>query len=58
MTQSSTRLLQHSHRPALLAETHIHLAQPFEAEGQLLSAEAHYCAAGSADWRQAVNMYR
>jgi intraflagellar transport protein 172 len=39
-----------------LKETHLHLAQQLEAEGQFKQAERHYIDGG--DWKSAVNMYR
>lgn len=40
----------------LLAETHLHLAQQLEAEGNYKEAEKHYNDGG--DWHSSVNMYR
>lgn len=40
----------------LLAETHAHLAQQMESEGDFKGAEAHYVEAK--DWKGAVQMYR
>eukprot|EP00762_Andalucia_godoyi_P003650 ANDGO_00724.mRNA.1 Intraflagellar transport protein 172 len=49
-----------SHRRELLVDTHIHLAQQLESEGQLLEAEHMYCAQAIAarEWKSAVHMYR
>ena len=44
------------YREELLTETHTHLAQELEMEGNLKVAEHHYCEAK--DWQSAVNMYR
>lgn len=40
----------------LLKETHLHLAQQLEMEGDLKEAESHYVSAG--EWESGVNMYR
>merc|ERR1719502_698098 len=45
-----------SYRKELLAETHLHLAQQLETEGNFKLAERHYVEAN--DWGSAVNMYR
>jgi intraflagellar transport protein 172 len=45
-----------TYRKNLLNETHTHLAQQLEREGQLKQAEEHYAHAG--EWQSAVNMYR
>lgn len=48
--------LPHSrYRKDLLKETHLHLAQQLEMEGNLREAESHYCESG--EWQSAVNMY-
>jgi intraflagellar transport protein 172 len=44
------------HRKDLLAETHAHLAQQLENEGNFKDAEKHFCDAK--DWKGAVQMYR
>ena len=44
------------HRPDMIVETHLHLAQQLEMEGNLKEAERHYVDAG--EWESAVNMYR
>ena len=44
------------HRPDVLPETHLHLAQDMEMQGNLKGAEKHYAEAG--EWESAVNMYR
>ncbi|PRP88103.1 intraflagellar transport protein [Planoprotostelium fungivorum] len=49
------RLVTTFHK-SLLAETHKHLAQQLEAEGQYKQAEKHFIDAG--DWKSATNMYR
>lgn len=43
-------------RKDLLLETHLHLAQQLEAEGNYKQAEQHF--AEAKDWKAAVNMYR
>ena len=43
------------YRKDLLKETHLHLAQQLEMEGNLREAESHYCESG--EWQSAVNMY-
>eukprot|EP00658_Telonema_sp_P-2_P017711 TRINITY_DN16903_c0_g1_i3.p1 TRINITY_DN16903_c0_g1~~TRINITY_DN16903_c0_g1_i3.p1 ORF type:complete len:1394 (-),score=437.87 TRINITY_DN16903_c0_g1_i3:63-4244(-) len=43
-------------RKDLLLETHLHLAQQLEAEGNFKQAEHHF--AEAKDWKAAVNMYR
>lgn len=43
-------------RKDLLKETHMHLAQQLEVEGNLRDSEHHYVEAG--EWQAAVNMYR
>jgi len=45
-----------SYRKDLLTETHLHLAQQLETEGNFQLAEKHY--AEAQDWGSAVNMYR
>ena len=45
-----------SYRKDLLTETHLHLAQQLETEGNFKLAEKHY--AEAQDWGSAVNMYR
>jgi intraflagellar transport protein 172 len=45
-----------SYRKELLTETHLHLAQQLETEGNFKLAERHYVEAN--DWGSAVNMYR
>mmetsp|Transcript_15284 Transcript_15284/g.25210 ORF Transcript_15284/g.25210 Transcript_15284/m.25210 type:complete len:1767 (+) Transcript_15284:218-5518(+) len=45
-----------THRKELLGETHLHLAQQLESEGNFKEAERHYVEAK--DWQSAVNMYR
>ena len=45
-----------TYRQELLKETHLHLAQQLEMEGNLHDAEKHYCEAQ--EWQSAVNMYR
>jgi intraflagellar transport protein 172 len=45
-----------TYRKDLLKETHLHLAQQLEMEGNLRDAEHHYAEAG--EWLSAVNMYR
>ena len=45
-----------TYRKDLLTETHLHLAQQLEHEGNFREAESHYVAAK--DWKPAVNMYR
>ena len=45
-----------SYRKELLTETHLHLAQQLETEGNFKLAEKHYVEAQ--DWGSAVNMYR
>jgi intraflagellar transport protein 172 len=45
-----------TYRKELLKETHLHLAQQLEMEGNLREAEKHYCEAQ--EWQSAVNMYR
>ena len=45
-----------SYRKDLLTETHLHLAQQLETEGNFKLAEKHYVEAQ--DWGSAVNMYR
>lgn len=45
-----------AYRKNLLKETHSHLAQQLEMEGNLNQAENHYIESG--DWQSAVNMYR
>ena len=45
-----------SYRKDLLTETHLHLAQQLETEGNFKLAEKHYVEAH--DWGSAVNMYR
>ena len=45
-----------SYRKELLVETHLHLAQQLETEGNFKLAERHYVEAN--DWGSAVNMYR
>ena len=45
-----------TYRKELLKETHLHLAQQLEMEGNLRDAEKHYCEAQ--EWQSAVNMYR
>lgn len=45
-----------AHRKNLIKETHLHLAQQLEMEGNLKMAETYY--ADAADWESAVNMYR
>ena len=49
------RLVAIYHRDLLL-ETHLHLAQQLEAEGNFKQAEVHYVEA--TEWKSAVNMYR
>ena len=44
------------HRKDLLNETHLHLAQQLENEGNFKEAEKHYTDAK--DWKSAVQMYR
>lgn len=44
------------YRKDLLGETHAHLAQALENEGNFKEAEKHYCDAK--DWKSAVQMYR
>jgi intraflagellar transport protein 172 len=44
------------HRKDLIKDTHVHLAQQLEMEGNLKEAENHYAEAG--EWMSAVNMYR
>eukprot|EP00657_Telonema_sp_P-1_P004345 TRINITY_DN20040_c0_g1_i1.p1 TRINITY_DN20040_c0_g1~~TRINITY_DN20040_c0_g1_i1.p1 ORF type:complete len:110 (-),score=72.58 TRINITY_DN20040_c0_g1_i1:137-466(-) len=43
-------------RKDLLLETHLHLAQQLEGEGNYKQAEQHF--AEAKDWKAAVNMYR
>ena len=43
-------------RKDLLKDTHMHLAQQLEIEGQLRDAEHHYAESG--EWQSAINMYR
>ncbi|KAL2652215.1 hypothetical protein R1flu_020343 [Riccia fluitans] len=43
------------HRPDLLTETHLHLAQQLESEGALREAEQQYL--GAQDWKSTVKMY-
>lgn len=43
-------------RKDLLLETHLHLAQQLEAEGNFRAAEHHF--AEAKEWKAAVNMYR
>jgi len=43
-------------RKDLLVETHLHLAQQLEAEGNFRAAEHHF--AEAKEWKAAVNMYR
>lgn len=45
-----------TYRKDLLTETHLHLAQQLEHEGNFREAESHYVEAK--DWKPAVNMYR
>jgi len=45
-----------TYRKDLLTETHLHLAQQLEHEGNYREAENHYVEAK--DWKPAVNMYR
>jgi len=45
-----------SYRKDLLTETHLHLAQQLETEGNFKLSEKHYVEAQ--DWGSAVNMYR
>jgi len=45
-----------TYRKELVKETHLHLAQQLEMEGNLRDAEHHYAEAG--EWLLAVNMYR
>eukprot|EP00937_MAST-01D_sp_MAST-1D-sp2_P002340 g2340.t1 len=45
-----------TYRKELVKETHLHLAQQLEMEGNLREAEHHYAEAG--EWLLAVNMYR
>jgi len=45
-----------TYRKDLLTETHLHLAQQLETEGNFKLAEKHYVEAQ--DWGSAVNMYR
>jgi len=45
-----------SYRKELLTETHLHLAQQLETEGNFKLSERHYVEAN--DWGSAVNMYR
>lgn len=44
------------HRPNLLKETHLSVAQKLQKEGNLKGAEQHYIDAGA--WRGAVEMYK
>ncbi|GMH45662.1 hypothetical protein BSKO_13619 [Bryopsis sp. KO-2023] len=44
------------YRKDLLGDTHIHLAQKLESDGDLREAEKHYTAAE--EWMRAVHMYR
>ncbi|XP_071962115.1 intraflagellar transport protein 172 homolog [Antedon mediterranea] len=49
------RLVKHYH-PDLLQDTHLHLAQEMETDGQLRQAEYHFIE--GKNWKGAVNMYR
>lgn len=44
------------HRPNLLKETHLSVAQKLQKEGNMKAAEQHYIDAGA--WRGAVEMYK
>ncbi|KER27764.1 hypothetical protein T265_05253 [Opisthorchis viverrini] len=48
--------LVRTYSPELLEQTHMHLAQELEKEGNLKQAEQYYMEAK--DWKSAVNMYR
>ncbi|THD25249.1 Intraflagellar transport protein [Fasciola hepatica] len=48
--------LVRTYNPELLDQTHLHLAQELEKEGNLKQAEQYYLEAK--DWKSAINMYR